>query len=412
VAERFVTPEAAASGTLRGWARLPVAARIALIYVVARIVTTIFFLLAAGLSGPTSRFGVAPALGQLALGWDAQWYWLAAVSGYPSVLPVNAAGAVAENAWAFLPVYPSLSAGLGAFLGSWGAGGVAIALLSGYGASLALHTLLRDRLGDSASTWAVVFFAAGPLAAMFQVGYAESLFLLLLFVALRCVQRRRWAWLYALIPVMGFTRPGILAFALFLGLYGIHRFLRRRSEPLPRREVMHIIALGAVSVVVGFAWQVIAGLVTGDAGAYLATELAWRRNWIADASGHFVPLEGFVQASAFWFTQWGLGAWAGYIALVALVVGITLALVFFRPVRRLGIEIRLWSASYLVYLLLVFFPQSSIFRLLLPVSPLWGAFAVPRSTAWRLSVLALVLLGQWWWIYNMYALGNTYWQIP
>ncbi len=412
MAERFVTAEAAASGTLRGWARLPTAARIALIYVAARVVTTIFFLLAAGLSGPTSRFGVEPALGQLALGWDAQWYWLAAVSGYPSVLPVNAAGAVAENAWAFLPVYPFLSAGLGGFLGSWGAGGVAIALLSGYGASVALHALLRDRLGDSAATWAVVFFAAGPLAAMFQVGYAESLFLLLLFVALRCVQRRRWGWLYALIPVMGFTRPGILAFALFLGLYGIHRFLRRRSDPLPRREVVHIVALGVLGVVVGFAWQVIAGLVTGDAGAYLATELAWRRNWISDASGHFVPVEGFVQAAAFWFTQWGLGPWAGYIALVVLVIGITLALLFVRPVRRLGVEIRLWSASYLIYLLLVFFPQSSIFRLLLPVSPLWGAFAVPRSTAWRLGVLALALLGQWWWIYNMYALGNTFWQIP
>lgn len=412
MAERVVTTEVAASGTLRGWARLPVAARIALIYVAARVVTTIFFLLAAGMSGPTSRFGVEPALGQLALGWDAQWYWLAALSGYPSVLPVNAAGAVSENAWAFLPVYPYLSAGVGAFLGSWGAGGVAIALLSGYGASLALHALLRDRLGDAAATWAVVFFAAGPLAAMFQVGYAESLFLLLLFAALRCVQRRRWGWLYALIPVMGFTRPGILAFALFLGLYGIHRFLRRRSDPLPRREIVHIVALGVVSVVVGFAWQVIAGLVTGDAGAYLATELAWRRNWIADASGHFVPVEGFVQAAAFWFTQWGLGPWAGYIALVILVIGITLALLFARPVRRLGVEIRLWSASYLVYLLLVFFPQSSIFRLLLPVSPLWGAFAVPRSTGWRVGVLALALLGQWWWIYNMYALGNTYWQIP
>ncbi|BAJ76063.1 predicted integral membrane protein [Microbacterium testaceum StLB037] len=407
-----MTTEVAAFGTLRGWARLPVAARIALIYVAARVVTTIFFLLAAGMSGPTSRFGVEPALGQLALGWDAQWYWLAALSGYPSVLPLNAAGAVSENAWAFLPVYPYLSAGVGAFLGSWGAGGVAIALLSGYGASLALHALLRDRLGDAAATWAVVFFAAGPLAAMFQVGYAESLFLLLLFVALRCVQRRRWGWLYALIPVMGFTRPGILAFALFLGLYGIHRFLRRRSDPLPRREIVHIVALGVVSVVVGFAWQVIAGLVTGDAGAYLATELAWRRNWIADASGHFVPVEGFVQAAAFWFTQWGLGPWAGYIALVILVIGITLALLFARPVRRLGVEIRLWSASYLVYLLLVFFPQSSIFRLLLPVSPLWGAFAVPRSTGWRAGVLALALLGQWWWIYNMYALGNTYWQIP
>jgi hypothetical protein len=412
VVERVVTTEVAASGTVRGWARLPVPWRIALIYVAARVVTTVFFLIAAALSGPASRYGVDPSLGQLALGWDAQWYWLAAVSGYPSVLPVNAEGAVSENAWAFLPLYPYLSAGLGALLGSWGAGAVTISLLAGYGASLALHALLRDRVGDAAATWAVVFFATGPLAALFQVGYAESLFLFLLFVALRCVQRRRWGWLYLLVPVMGFTRPGILAFALFLALYGIHRFVQRRSDPLPRREVVHIVALGLVSVAVGFAWQTIAAMVTGDAGAYLATELAWRRNWIADASGHFVPIEGWVQAAAFWFTQWGLGAWLSYVALAVLVVGVSLALWFLGPVRRLGVEVRLWSASYLIYLLLVFFPQSSIFRLLLPVSPLWGALAVPRSTAWRVGVLALALLGQWWWIHNMYALANTYWQIP
>ena len=80
--------------------------------------------------------------------------------------------------------------------------------------------------------------------------------------------------------------------------------------------------------------------------------------------------------------------------------------------RKLGIEIRLWSASYLVYLLLVFFPQSSIFRLLVPLSPLWGAFAVPRSPVWRVGVLIACLVGQWWWIYNMYALGNSTWQVP
>ena len=33
---------------------------------------------------------------------------------------------------------------------------------------------------------------------------------------------------------------------------------------------------------------------------------------------------------------------------------------------------------------------------------------MPRSTVWRVGVLAACLLGQWWWIYNMYALGNTY----
>ncbi|MDF2991791.1 MAG: putative integral rane protein [Microbacterium sp.] len=412
MAERVVTAEVEASRNIRGWARLPLAWRIALIYIAARLVTTVFLLLAAGLSGPGSRFGVAPSLGDLALGWDAQWYWLAAVSGYPSALPVNAAGAVTENAWAFLPLYPSLSAGLGGVLGSWGAGAVTISLLAGYGASLVLHALLCERLGDGAATWAVVFFAAGPLAALFQVGYAESLFLLLLFLALWCVQKRRWVWLYALIPVMGFTRPGILAFALFLALYGIHRFLRRRTDRLPVREIIHIVALGLLSAVVGFAWQVIAGIATGDPGAYLATELAWRRNWIADSSGRFVPVEGWVQAAAFWFTQWGLGPWLGYVALVVLVGGVAAALLFLGPVRRLGVEVRLWSASYLIYLLLVFFPQSSIFRLLLPVSPLWGAAAVPRSTAWRVGVLGLALLGQWCWIFNMYALGNTYWRIP
>ena len=45
-------------------------------------------------------------------------------------------------------------------------------------------------------------------------------------------------------------------------------------------------------------------------------------------------------------------------------------------------------------------------------APLWGAVAMPRSAWWRGSVLALCLIGQWWWIFNMYALGNTYWQIP
>lgn len=388
------------------------AARIALIYVAARLVTTAFFLLASALSGRGSRYGVAPSLTELALGWDAQWYWLAAVSGYPADLPITTTGHIAENAWAFMPVYAYLSAGLGTVLGSWAAGAVTISLAAGFGASLLLYSLLRERIGASAAMWAVVFFASGPLAALFQVGYAESLFLFLLFAALRCVQKRRWGWLYLLVPAMGFTRPGILAFALFLGLYGIHRFLRRRSEGLPTREVVHIVALGALAVVVGFAWQVIAGLVTGDPGAYLATELAWRRNWVADGSGAFVPVEGWVQAAGFWFTQWGLGAVAGYIALAVLIGAVAAALVALPQVRSLGVEVRLWSASYLIYLLLVFFPQSSIFRLLLPISPLWGALAVPRSRVWRLGVLAFALIGQWWWIYNMYALGNTFWQIP
>ena len=116
--------------------------------------------------------------------------------------------------------------------------------------------------------------------------------------------RRRYVWLYLLIPLMAFTRPGVLAFALFLGLFGIWRWFSRRREPLPPCEIVHIVALGLLAVVVGFAWQVIAAWITGDSGAYLATELAWRRNWIpGDAT--FLPFEGFAAGIAFWFGRCG-----------------------------------------------------------------------------------------------------------
>ncbi|WP_438352577.1 hypothetical protein [Microbacterium sp. CJ88] len=398
--------------TRRGLAGLPVVVWIALIYVGARLITTGFLVLAAQLAGQGTRFGPNATIGDFFLGWDAQWYWYVAVNGYPSVLPVTDAGLVKENQWAFMPVYAYLSQGLGVLLGSWGAAAVAISLVAGFLACWVLFRMLRDRIGDGAALWAVAFFASAPLAAMFQVGYAESLFLLWLLLALWALMRRRYGWLYLLIPLMGFTRPGVLAFALLLGLIGVWRWMHRRTEPLPIREIVHIVALGALAVVVGFAWQVIAGVATGDSGAYLATELAWRRNWLPASDGGFLPFDGFVQGAAFWFGTWGLGPVTGYVVLALAVVAIAVLLLFEPHVKRLGVELRLWSASYLVYLLAVFFPQSSLFRLLLPLSPLWGAAAVPRSTPWRIAVLAACLLGQWWWIYNMYALGNTYWQIP
>ena len=147
-----------------------------------------------------------------------------------------------------------------------------------------------------AATWAVAFFAAGPLAALFQVGYAESLFLLWLFLALWCVMRRRYGWLYAAHPADGLHPPGrarlravpraVRHLALVLAARG-SRCRRARSSTSSRSALSRC--------VVGFAWQVIAACVTGDPGAYLSTELAWRRNWIAGSTRRFVPFEGFVQ---------------------------------------------------------------------------------------------------------------------
>ncbi|WP_349427107.1 hypothetical protein [Microbacterium sp. LWS13-1.2] len=390
-----------------------IALRVAAIYLGARLITTLFLFLAAELSGFQSRMGADAGVGDTVVAWDGTWYWLVAISGYPSSLPLSDSGQVAENAWAFLPLYPYLAHAVALpFGGQWGTGAVIVSLIAGYGASLALYSLLRIRLDEVATLWAVAFFASGPIAALFQIGYAESLNLFWLFCALWCVVRRRYGWLYPLIPLMAFTRPGVLAFSLFLALFGIWRWFHRTREPLRGAEITHIIALGLLAAVAGFAWQFIAGWVTGDPDAYLATELAWRRNWVpGDPS--FAPFEPFFAGVSFWFeTIWRLPLALGYALAGAGVLLMGAALAFLPQVRRLGVEIRLWSASYLVYLLLVFFPQSSIFRLLVPLSPLWGAFAVPRSRVWRVGVLLVCLIGQWWWIYNMYALGNSTWQVP
>lgn len=172
MAERRLTVR---RGSLFARVALQPALWIGVIYLVARLVTTAFFLFAASLSTSSSRFGADPALADFVLGWDARWYWIIAVVGYPSTLPVTEDGLVAENAWAFLPVYPGIAQVMGVPFGHWAAGALMVSLVGGYAACYVLFRLLRTRLTVVASTWAVVFFATGPLAALFQVGYAETL---------------------------------------------------------------------------------------------------------------------------------------------------------------------------------------------------------------------------------------------
>lgn len=385
--------------------------RIAAIYLGARAVTTTFFLLTSALAPPDSRFGRGAGLETYILAWDADYYQRIAVEGYPATLPVTDAGDIAQNAWAFMPFFPWAARAVGLALGSWGAGAVAVALICGYLCCLVLDGMLSERIGARAATWAVAFFACAPVAAMFQVGYAEAPFLLLILLGLRCVQRRRYGWLFAIVPVMAFTRPGVLAFALLLGLFGLWRWRMRAREPLRRGELVQIGGAAAVAGVLGFSWTVIAAAVTGVPDAYLETELSWRRLWMGDA-GAFVPFEGWFVAGDHWFTVWGwVPAW-GFAALAVVVGGVAVVLAVDPRVRRLGVEVRLWAASYLLYLLAVFLPQSSIFRLLFPLAPLWGAVAQPPRLAWRVSVLVACLAGQAWWIWSMYGLGTEFWHIP
>ncbi|WP_368732519.1 hypothetical protein [Microbacterium sp. ZXX196] len=405
-------------------AALSAAGRIALLYAAARVVTTLCALASAALAPANGRHGPDPSLLDYIVGWDGAWYREIALNGYPATLPVDDAGVVQQNAWAFLPVFPSLARALAALVpgagwgsedvwavaDAWAVAAALVALVAGYAACLGLYHLFAPAVGSTRATWGVAFVAAGPLGFLFQVAYAESLFLALIVWALVALRAGRWGPLYVLVPAAAFTRPGELALALTLGAYGVWRFAIRRRRRLRAAEVGHTLALGAIGTAAGFAWPLVAALATGSGSAYFDTELAWRRGWVgAEASG-FVPGEGWAQAAPIWAGLWGVPAWL-LLGLAIAVAAATAIALFLPPARALGPEARLWCASYALYLVLVLFPQSSVIRLLLPLAPLAVLpAALPR--AGRVAALCAGLAAQFWWIHAMYGWGNTFYLVP
>lgn len=385
--------------------------RVLAIFLASRVVTTIILLIFAANQGRNPWTGPSPDYFSFATIWDGLWYNIIAVSGYPSTLPTDGVH-VTENAWAFMPVYPGVvNAVMFVTRLSWAPAAVLVSVASAAGAALVFHRLLR-RVGLSEPTtlFAVVLFCVAPVSPLFQVAYAESLHILLLSVALLLLVERRYAWLFPVTLVMAFTRPSGLAFALALGLHVVYRWIRRRDDPFPLRERVLSVALTLFSGLAGLAWPAIAGAVTGSWSAYTDTELAWRSAYIGWA--HFLPFAPWFQGADWWASvMLGVPGWVGVAALVV-IVALYAALLFSPAVRRLGPDLLAWVVAYSVYLFAVFFPQSSTFRLLMPLFPLLGALALPRGRVYRVGLVVLFLAMQVGWIAICWGVAGADWSPP
>ncbi|MFT7710151.1 hypothetical protein ACMT9Y_04245 [Clavibacter tessellarius] len=371
--------------------RVPWWAAVLGVYLASRVLTTVLMLVSARSQIRTPWAPASPSYLQYATFWDAGWYRDIATFGYPTVLPVDAAGHVQSNPWAFMPVYPGLVRAIQDVTGApFDVAGVAVSLVAGAGAVLVLHRLLSRSLSPSATMTAVVIVCVAPVSPMFQIAYAESLQTLLLLTALLLLVERRYALIAPVAVVMALTRPLGLAFALALLLHGVHRLATARRDPFPPGERARLVLATTAAGAAGAAWPVVAWIRTGSITAYTDTELSWRAAYVGYR--HLVPFEAWFDAGDFW-----IGGVAGTVAVLGVVAAFVLILT--RPsVRALGPELRIWVASYGLYLLAVFFPQSSVFRLLLPMIPLAGALAVPRSRAYRVAVVLAMVVGQWLWI--------------
>jgi hypothetical protein len=270
-------------------------------------------------------------------------------------------------------------------------------LLLSFVLALLVYRVLLQRYDAIISLWGVALLGLSAPSIIFQAGYADTLGLALLAAALLLILQGRFLTALAPTFLLSLTRPGVVALALALILFWLVKFWNHLggTYEFAWGERIRLGFLAMATSLLGWLWSAVAWLVTGRADAYLATELSWRASFIGES--RLVPFEGWsVSAAYFWGKPWG-----PYLMLA--VVAAAIALLFTRPVRELGLMLWLWVASFYIYLLLVFFPQSSTFRVLLMVFPLFGALASwmlnrPKSVRW-LVVVAFAIL-QWWWLWE------------
>ncbi|WP_235940812.1 hypothetical protein [Paramicrobacterium fandaimingii] len=391
------------------WVRIPDWGRVLLIYGAARLITTAMMLWFAANQTANPWTGPSPEYPAFASIWDGRWYQIVALSGYPSDLPITDDGHIGENAWAFMPVYPGIvRIVMGLTQLPWEIAALVVSVPCGFGAALVFYRLMREVLDRRTALFSVVLFSVSPVSPILQVAYAESLYLLLLGLALLLVLRHRYLTAIPIICVMALTRPSGLAFALFLLLHLVHRIATRSRHPFSLSACVRLCVAGIVSAIMGLAWLLIAWGVTGSLTAYTDTELAWRSSYVG--YGPLVPFEPWIDGATWWFERW-FGVGFGAVALVPVLALVVIGLLS-RPARRLGVTLRLWVVSYLVYLLAVFFPQSSTFRLLAPIFPIAGAFAVPRSRVYRSAAVVVSLALQWAWLWACWQVSGYDWTPP
>ena len=327
--------------------------------------------------------------------WDSHWFRIIAEVGYPTTLPITDAGHVGENAFAFMPIYPFLvRMGMGLTGAPFAIVSVALSLVFFASFIFLADRLFRHVLGSREALWAVAIIAFAPVSPVFQVGYAESLGMVFLTLVLIGLLEKRW-WLAATaVPLAALTRPLGVPLTIMMGILVLMSW-RSGQDRAPR------FWLAVVAAVSAAAWPAVAWFRTGVPSAYLDTEMAWRRPYVGEGTHAWGT--GWWQSANWWFPEiavWVLGVGAVVVAIVAVLPS----------TRRLGSVLTVWSWGYLAYLVLVLFPQSSIFRLLAPMFPLAGSIARNR-TASIVAVLAGVI-GQYFWIESCWSVQGSDWTPP
>ncbi|MEO6529806.1 MAG: hypothetical protein ABIN10_01820 [Specibacter sp.] len=382
--------------------RAPWWLKVTLLYLAARLVSFAIFLGAAWHAEASPWGGKQPDYLTFINRWDAGWYERIYDGGYPTSIPRNDDGSAQPNQWAFYPVFPLLARALSNVTGlAWAPAAAITATVAGLAAALMIYVLFRHFATPSTALWGVAFFAMFPISPVLQVPYAESLGTFFLAAALYLLIKRNYWAAMPVVILLCLSRPAGAPFAAVVGIHLLLRFWHRRSDPFPAKEMLSGALLAVLSVVMAFSWIFIAWWWTGERSAYTDTETAWRGEELV----LFKP----------WFDAGAdlLGPFWGPLLPLLLVV---LAVLYLnsRAVRVMGVDLRIWCGMFLLYLMAVLHPQSSTFRMMLPLFPLALAAAfISTSKAYRWSVLVMFGVLQivwvvWLWQFAAISTGQAW----
>lgn len=338
-------------------------AELAVLFVLTRVALTVIGLVSRALvPGPVSRpmpLGVTPRYSSLPFldvwgAWDSSWYISIARIGYR---PEALEGPFAN--YAFFPLFPFLSRGVGWLFGNVFIGGLVVANLALLVACIFLYRLaLLDHDRDTARASVKYLFAA-PGAFFLSGMLTESLYLALVLMCFYFARTRRWS----LVGVSGFLLtlsrgPGILAGLPLLWIYLSQRGVSLRQI---RPDVLWLAGLPAgIAVFMWMNYQ-----LTGDALAFAHIQAtAWShrlQNPLAALWREMVGGDIFNQFNA-WYAFGVLAVTVGFL-------------------RRLGVAYGLFALLSLLFGLAYGPPYASLLRYSVVIFPLY--IVVARFTRSR-----------------------------
>ena len=377
------------------------------VYAVSRAVSAVFIVLAARaqVAVPASLSSYhSTVVGQLparyrdvAVNWDAQWYWDIVLHGYPDSA-LGPDGQPVQTSLAFFPLYPALCRLVGWLTGlEFDVVGPTVSLLLGAAAVVMVYRVLAFAVGSARALPAVALLCTAMASPVLQIAYTESLGLLLVATALHLLQRRRYGWALLAVVLLGLTRNITAVLAPVILLHWAVRVRSDDDEPVPHARLALLVATALVATL---SWPVLVGLITGDARGYLTTMKAWPG--FTSSPLHPPWVAAFVDAGPL---AWVLG--------VLLVVAFALVMSR-RSTRSWGPELWGWTVAYCSYIVLSTGATSSIARYLLLAFP-FALVVVPEAAGpdqvrrrWVVvgAFVAVGLVAQWFWVREFLVLAG------